>query len=1346
MNKIGLTELMDVAPELAFEAPEVLAVIMTAFTIAEIIDMLAEGISPGDLVTKAMQRTKFEFNAPLSHFTDAADAINPPQTPIRVNAPRPAPPTGRINQQPHLTPPEYQAPPPVWLGANAGANLANVANVANVANAIADARPLEQKENAEPPARLRLKPSSQNHDKKLYRYKGQIPKGNINKLLEVISSSEGGRILDIASKYRVSGKIPMLSKMAKSNSNWLTLTTFLADHNIYIDETTVGSSGGGTRNRIRNQILAALASKNSAEAADFVNRLADLLTRHYDAPADFVNRRNVAEMTFEGEPQNETDVALETPELEPALRDAFKIARIPPTIGNTWIRELVTEAQLLSAGEFFRSGGNPGDYNEGRKRALRVMLDAIRTKLQLLARRQQIQINIPSIIQYLRSAIPASITAFRGVDVRTLPESIEMVVANPPIIRAANLLNVDLNDFVEVDLEDAVAPIRANQMADAEAALIRSMMGSRVYGTPLFESPFLDIIRNDHNPADGPAPDPDPNPYRTIISVRYGQERGVNARWFSMNIKSLAIFLGIVSVSVEAIGSIARALLEGKVAKGENRKFETTPKSIPEAPFTTVMPTRSNKYRDFRKDFPELYPSLPNEGSKGAEGTSDSNSDSNKSTTTASDKTINNGRRKLLGDTYTPGGELHAMNRLSADSIKSSTSTTEASNNLGSIRPRVMDVIPLAKDTPGASAGTVTPLKEISMKPINPTVNAFLPNSVFDYKTLNGYYDAIRDINVKLQVRGLSKADLLLLNQQKAKYVNAINTIYPSGGALNVSSVDARMPIPIVPKLPAYGVKPIVDPKTLEYHSFEASKIYPDAKLEAIMRANGSIGDIYKYNAMVDDLADRMVKGQYDNASSTTGAGSYKAAYSALEAMAEKIRSGSSRGGAYTDPLTVVGDAFAVDPSVIARVAADKNTNDQASVAFTTAQRNYNIDYKRLMDAIASGDQSVIGDLHAQLAVDKQNVVDAKRALDAAVTQVGYGDALSSNLRDQTLEHFPVGTSESAIFNRIQQLERGIAENDDMLKQYNEELPTLDKHSPTYFVDREFMLTSIYAQSNQPKPTITEMAIPELGVLEGDDLDSRVDFNKDIDVRDNEGEGMARADVVDPAEVRLFLNSGPAAKEQQKMFTEFSKIAPGHGLGSMQFNTLRQANAKMEAKQYAHTLQSAPRFNPTLGRRYQSPYITTTVAAQELLQRQTKPQNQPMMIPTVQGEFGKIAWEVDGARGNGLMGNHFTNERLHTNRWSEWDNPYNIEQPELSLDRYQYRGVPIQQPRMNGYDYGVPQAQPSTQGNILLSNRLNGYNFTPLMRDDDFDKKGKPVVVKSNIDTYNQRIGSSRMK
>ena len=90
MDKLSLAELLEVAPEFALVAPEVVAVILAAFSLAEIIDMIAEGINPHDIALEAINANR-------------PDVVAPP--PVRVNAPRPVKSTPINPTPPQL--PEY---------------------------------------------------------------------------------------------------------------------------------------------------------------------------------------------------------------------------------------------------------------------------------------------------------------------------------------------------------------------------------------------------------------------------------------------------------------------------------------------------------------------------------------------------------------------------------------------------------------------------------------------------------------------------------------------------------------------------------------------------------------------------------------------------------------------------------------------------------------------------------------------------------------------------------------------------------------------------------------------------------------------------------------------------------------------------------------------------------------------------------------------------------------------------------------------------------------------------------------------------------------------------------------
>jgi len=273
-----------------------------------------------------------------------------------------------------------------------------------------------------------------------------------------------------------------------------------------------------------------------------------------------------------------------------------------------------------------------------------------------------------------------------------------------------------------------------------------------------------------------------------------------------------------------------------------------------------------------------------------------------------------------------------------------------------------------------------------------------------------------------------------------------------------------------------------------------------------------------------------------------------------------------------------------------------------------------------------------------------------------------------------------------------------------------------------------------------------------------DDADTRVVFGEDSDIRLDEGSGTMRASVIDPAEVQLFLRDDATARKQQVMFESFSRIAPGHGLGTMNFNTLRQHNAKTDNLQYAHSLNEAPRYNPNLTSASMMYPTEADIAAQdpdvrasEFYAYQDRVRNgptQPQFTPVFQNDYGRASWEEDGTYGNRTMGvnrskSSFTPERVTSNIYADYDNASSIYHPELALRNSLYRPevfrpVQIKENKQQGFYMGQPSTmRPSQQSNILISNPKTGIDYTPLMRNDHF---GMEMTQKSKLDSFRQPI------
>ena len=192
------------------------------------------------------------------------------------------------------------------------------------------------------------------------------------------------------------------------------------------------------------------------------------------------------------------------------------------------------------------------------------------------------------------------------------------------------------------------------------------------------------------------------------------------------------------------------------------------------------------------------------------------------------------------------------------------------------------------------------------------------------------------------------------------------------------------------------------------------------------------------------------------------------------------------------------------------------------------------------------------------------------------------------------------------------------------------------------------------------------------------------------------------------------------------MWDSFSKVEPGHGLGSIGYNTLRQHNVRSDMKRFSKTKKNE-----------NHAFLIPTMAE---LERRAPKSRQPKLIPVLQNEFGSIQWEDDTSTSDFQSRNQLTNERLKTDNWSEFENRNNIYHPEGRLLGFNRKAVDIPEIRTNGYDRFLTNVRPSKQGSVLGSDAKTGYNFTGLMRADRYGESAK----KSNPTSYNERLSSSR--
>ena len=99
---------------------------------------------------------------------------------------------------------------------------------------------------------------------------------------------------------------------------------------------------------------------------------------------------------------------------------------------------------------------------------------------------------------------------------------------------------------------------------------------------------------------------------------------------------------------------------------------------------------------------------------------------------------------------------------------------------------------------------------------------------------------------------------------------------------------------------------------------------------------------------------------------------------------------------------------------------------------------------------------------------------------------------------------------------------------------------------------------------------------PVVPVVPGTDIDMEgnttfVDYQQARG--ESENEGYLRSSVVDPAEARLFLNTDKEAKNQQKLWDNFSRVEPGFSLGSPNINPIAKHNQREDALRFKNNYQ-----------------------------------------------------------------------------------------------------------------------------------------------------------------------------
>lgn len=415
-------------------------------------------------------------------------------------------------------------------------------------------------------------------------------------------------------------------------------------------------------------------------------------------------------------------------------------------------------------------------------------------------------------------------------------------------------------------------------------------------------------------------------------------------------------------------------------------------------------------------------------------------------------------------------------------------------------------------------------------------------------------------------------------------------------------------------------------------------------------------------------------------------------------------------------------------------IAARTNLEDSRR-AFVNSQAEFSETWAQLQALVASGaSPAMIENLHVRLEDLRATMNKAQLNKEYADNVVRYKSSLNNRTFLVAGEVYPRPDNLTDIktFNRIQQLEASlegleVADGPAYVHYVNAVSQTLNRSDfdsdQAYYQRRLEMLAKVYEDAGMDLPPPITIDAP---VNVGDDPDSMVSF-ADYDKSIDEGEGLARAEVVDPAEASLFLSTNKQARDQQQVFDSFSRVQPGHGLGNPRTNPVMKHNIRADMLRFKNN----PKGN--------LPYMVPTMATME----QRAPQRtQPMLVPVLQNEFGSIQFEDDYE--NSVMSNHLTYERQRTNNWDEWDNSHSIYHPELALSRYRARPTIIPELRMSGYNFGLgARGQPSKLPTSAYTDRVTGYNFNGgTMTNDNFDHKPTKTPQFNSA----RLSGSSRMR
>jgi hypothetical protein len=367
---------------------------------------------------------------------------------------------------------------------------------------------------------------------------------------------------------------------------------------------------------------------------------------------------------------------------------------------------------------------------------------------------------------------------------------------------------------------------------------------------------------------------------------------------------------------------------------------------------------------------------------------------------------------------------------------------------------------------------------------------------------------------------------------------------------------------------------------------------------------------------------------------------------------------------------------------------------------FKQSEKSYREAQSRLASAMASGaPKHQISQLYLDMDSKRVDYNTRQAQYAESLTRVkDYGGVKSTYLGDMSAEVIPRTVDERRLFARLQNVEAAIQTNPDALKMYNEKTLTIHKNqNPLDIYRKRLDYLATISQQYGLAPEYATAMNQSLKAIETADEEPMAEIDAPLDDGINDNDQQYRAEMIDPAEAKLFLSTKQEAEAEQRRWQEYSTVAPNNGLGSVRTNPLLRAEVDQYITRYANTDRG---LRPTRmdielmnsvsrGVLYNKrPKGTSRVAQREGLSRLRPAQR---FTPEIQCAFGQDHFENEFVIPSMIGGEMMTraDDDLPDNRYSTWVKP-SIYHPEYQMmvyntDLASSGGVRVTTPQVGPY-------------------------------------------------------------